>query len=1666
MKKQAVNTFEGGMVTDIDELHAKSSTLTYARNTEYLTTEGNQLILQKREGREINASASVSPGFNIKAVEVMDDISYIISTSAPGEEVGNLIDIQFSTDLQDRTYGEGNFGVRVGQYFDVTLFEQAKVTGASFYVKNNNVGSTYSLRAVLFGVDGIESNGFVLEKTLLGTSDTISSSTMSTSYDYVTFTFPTEIEISSYNNVVIAVETITGGDTSLQYTDDESVYPEGYMVYGGVASNSLSIDYTSTKSYKCRLIGSFVTLGDSEIGTFPSPDYSSTSSVTEDEIVDMIDVYSPLKNFREYASPLDENYTSEFRTSELDIGANDDVDIELQKTYDGSVNIVFASTDNPVRLINTKFKSNGDGTATLIKRRLEKNDNVYSGSEFQKTEIIPRTTTVGYISNVEVLEGGSLPAGGYRYYFKYITADGVETDVIEESRTIDIHFSNSVNMATGGESGEIMPKMVKIELADLDSAFKGIRVYFSVTAGDTAVSTTLYQIENTYDISASGTASVMHTGFENTIDADSSTFALSYAQIKDSKIIAKVNNRLALSGSSASLNHKDEYADLATNFLITSFTSTAKVAAPINIEGSDEDTLTHANPTSFYDLGEYWDAETYEFGVVFLTSDGSTPVYPIQGLDKVKDTGASYDWSMLGETYDGFDSTRGQNCKGVYRTEDVEQYFKVSGTTMKFKTVHLKILTTFFQAAISSASAGQDFDDIIGYYFVRKKRKKDAQMRGLLCPTIALPQVSAFGFDNILHTPVFTNGGRPGVDSILNAGYKRVPYPDNIMPYACRAQRKFPDNDTTLERLWDFQNRTPITVAGHEYSFKSSYAFYSPDVDCNTATAASTFSARDFGTHIYKPFYMRSGTNKELYYGSNFNNSGIYLHNTWTRPTTSDTEGIWLERRGVGTFSYVYENTLGAGTGAFAGSTDRNLWLYSESSKNGGYDLTTFSNQEIYEMSNDDSIGIYYNINVDDDEKEIAGNALKYGRYLGIKFKMEAWIRDLDLPEMHMDVAVRSSGALNINLDYTCAEDAPTSGSEMPDYFSANVITGYLCKVYQGVNTSPLSYDNWVDKYETDDNSKYFAVSRRYPIGYSGDEINIGDGDCYSGLMWKRVFRPRGIDEAPQATDTSAYKEDSRDVGMADFGYAISVPTKSNYNFHLRVPSNMDDAEYEMFGEKRSFLPVQGKDSIRGAKMDETDKFNQGYGAHYESVVPIYRLNSDAPYYKAEQPNRVYVSDTDIESNFVNGFTQFKGLSYRDYNSELGPINAMVTYRGKLVAIFDSGVATIGVDERSMIPGSEGDIFMDSAKALASKSEVKSTVLGSNQPKSVVVTGNFVYGVDTKQYKVWRTNGTDFKIISDLRVQSWIKDAVEAVNTDISDKFIVFTTYDARKSELLFSFSSYDAFGVLLDSRTIVFNEMLDVWVCETDEHRSHMFYVEEDKYAVRPDSENSIYDYSPDYFINKFYTEPVDKSIVEFVINQDQQDIKVLENLMIVGNSVLPEKIYYTTDIYGGRTTNTFLEQDITSRTPITLQIMTDVNFTNSGVYSIILAETLNSIQHPLTGLPIDVDTLITLEDGEGNVIRTKIIDLSVDGTEVTFAHDISGLVEDTLIIYLGHINDQRLYNTEIHEGVTYIVPSCKLNYNITQPRGKWVKVRLEVEGADQVYISGIGSVYNQSLS
>lgn len=90
MKQATVNVFLGGLITDLNPLNAPPTVITKSKNIDFLTTEGNQFILQKRSGNDPelyeDVPVTLSSGFRPLAVRQLNNIAYIISYNDQSNE--------------------------------------------------------------------------------------------------------------------------------------------------------------------------------------------------------------------------------------------------------------------------------------------------------------------------------------------------------------------------------------------------------------------------------------------------------------------------------------------------------------------------------------------------------------------------------------------------------------------------------------------------------------------------------------------------------------------------------------------------------------------------------------------------------------------------------------------------------------------------------------------------------------------------------------------------------------------------------------------------------------------------------------------------------------------------------------------------------------------------------------------------------------------------------------------------------------------------------------------------------------------------------------------------------------------------------------------------------------------------------------------------------------------------------------------------------------------------------------------------------------------------------------------------------------------------------------------------------------------------------------------
>jgi hypothetical protein len=157
------------------------------------------------------------------------------------------------------------------------------------------------------------------------------------------------------------------------------------------------------------------------------------------------------------------------------------VTIEIQDSYDGSVNLIILGGENKPIIINSGFSVQPEKKYKIIDREQNSDTNKYSLDKLYEQIGLIRTSDV--ITNIElhdrnnptldhdpedyILSGGQLKGGNYKFYIKFGDADYNQTDVIAESAgVISIFNGNNGDPSTisGTLLDERTDKMIGLDI--------------------------------------------------------------------------------------------------------------------------------------------------------------------------------------------------------------------------------------------------------------------------------------------------------------------------------------------------------------------------------------------------------------------------------------------------------------------------------------------------------------------------------------------------------------------------------------------------------------------------------------------------------------------------------------------------------------------------------------------------------------------------------------------------------------------------------------------------------------------------------------------------------------------------------------------------------------------------------------------------------------------------------------------------------------------------------------------------------------------------------------------------------------------------------------------------------------------------------------------------
>lgn len=404
------------------------------------------------------------------------------------------------------------------------------------------------------------------------------------------------------------------------------------------------------------------------------------------------------------------------------------------------------------------------------------------------------------------------------------------------------------------------------------------------------------------------------------------------------------------------------------------------------------------------------------------------------------------------------------------------------------------------------------------------------------------------------------------------------------------------------------------------------------------------------------------------------------------------------------------------------------------------------------------------------------------------------------------------------------------------------VTIGSIINIYiPGYSEAQMStYFN--TRYE--DNSPYYSVSSRLSLANIDSLLSLqkagGDlytytvpcyrGDCYICNFTHRLNRNFQDPSAPtndEVVDENTWKDNydtentennakinRGDVNTIQLGSWITFKVCSSYNLSIRSLDPSYPTEEGLTGLKRGFYPLQELSPAGATKIPESSVINGGYSST-TSEKQAFAL-PDVPYIKNRFDTRIMYSDISVGDAFKNGFRVFQMTHYRDYPRTYGGIMKMIELFGNILCIFEHGIALIPVNERAVAgEGSGGNVFINTSNVLPENPKMLSDTYGTQWPESVVQTPYFVYGVDTVGKKIWRTNGDQFEIISDFKIQEFLNENItlsEREMTPIIGVRNVKGHYNAFKQDVMFTFYD-DLYGFEEKVWNICYNEVMQKFI-------------------------------------------------------------------------------------------------------------------------------------------------------------------------------------------------------------------------------------------------------------
>ena len=421
----------------------------------------------------------------------------------------------------------------------------------------------------------------------------------------------------------------------------------------------------------------------------------------------------------------------DFQTDELDFDINSPVQILAQHSYDGSVNLIMNDNKNKPRLINSRFSPLGIDKYQIVDRKGVNDTNIYDqGEQFgSDTSLYKTYNGIPKIDFKGVYSSGNLKVGNYHFYFRYLDADGNETDFVGESGLVSIFKGTTINGINGGFRDENSYKSVRFLITNIDPAYQYLNVYYSRSTSDINQNQVVkfFKIEQKFLVNSSNICSIFITGNEEVSEITATEINPKYQIAEKVRTQSECQNMLFFGNVHEQNVDYDILSNQSLKFCAQA--NTGKSYTPSIFGGYPDSTKNTYYDSSFiYNFTGYQKDELYRLGVVYIMNDGNlSPVFNIRGtlnntisykFKNNKDNYNNINAYIKGEVIE-FNEDTGlidskatyDNAFGVSKFTCDNEFEKIIGIDISIDTCSVKKFKQVLQQC-----------NVKGFFFVRQKR--------------------------------------------------------------------------------------------------------------------------------------------------------------------------------------------------------------------------------------------------------------------------------------------------------------------------------------------------------------------------------------------------------------------------------------------------------------------------------------------------------------------------------------------------------------------------------------------------------------------------------------------------------------------------------------------------------------------------------------------------------------------------------------------------------------------------------------------------------------------------------------------------------------------------------------------------------------------------------